>query len=97
MGFQRADCHRCRRSDGLIDGHHYVGTIAQAAAAIVKAGMDNITDDQAIAAVQAAVDQGLLAESDLDIALRRNFRVRFLMGEFDPPEIVPFNAIRIPR
>ncbi len=78
---------------GLIDGHHYVGTIAQAAAAIVKAGMDNITDDQAIAAVQAAVDQGLLAESDLDVALRRNFRVRFLMGEFDPPEIVPFNAI----
>jgi beta-glucosidase len=78
---------------GLIDGHHYVSTIAQAAAAIIKAGMDSITDDQAIAAVQAAVNQGLLAEADLDLALRRNFRVRFLMGEFDPPEMVPFNAI----
>ncbi|MGA2328820.1 MAG: glycoside hydrolase family 3 C-terminal domain-containing protein [Bryobacteraceae bacterium] len=78
---------------GLIDGHHYVSTIAQAAAAIVKAGMDSITDDQAIPAVQAAVNQGLLAESDLDLALRRNFRVRFLMGEFDPPEMVPFNTI----
>jgi beta-glucosidase len=78
---------------GLMDGHHYVSSLPEAAAAIVKAGMDSITDDQANSAVSAAIAQGLLTESDLDVALRRNFRVRFLMGEFDPPERVPYNAI----
>lgn len=77
----------------LVWGHLYVGSNAAAAAAIVKAGMDSLTDDQAVPATQAAIALGLLTEADLDLALRRNFRVRFLMGEFDPPEMVPFNSI----
>jgi len=78
---------------GLRDGHHYVSSLPEAAAAIVKAGMDSITDDLADESVRSAVALGLLTESDLDVALRRNFRVRFLMGEFDPPERVPYTAI----
>ena len=57
---------------GLVTGHRFAPDNATAAALIVKAGMDSITDTLAIPSVQAAIDGGLLAESDLDTALRRN-------------------------
>ncbi len=77
----------------LIRGHHYAATEASAAALIVKAGMDNISDDRAIPAVTAAVEQGLLAGTDLDAALRNTFRIRFQLGEFDPPGSVPYDSV----
>lgn len=36
---------------------------------------------------------GLVAEEDIDKSLRRLLRARFLLGMFDPPEIVPFAQI----
>jgi beta-glucosidase len=40
-----------------------------------------------------ALQQGLLTEGDIDQALRRILRVRFRLGEFDPPAMVPYKAI----
>ncbi len=43
--------------------------------------------------IPAAVRQGLLPEERLNDAVFRVMRDRFRLGEFDPPEIVPFSKI----
>lgn len=40
-----------------------------------------------------ALDQGLVSDAAVDEALFRVLRGRFLLGEFDPPESVPFRRI----
>ena len=37
-----------------------------------------------------AVKQGLLRETDIDVALKRLFTARFRLGLFDPPAMVPY-------
>src|ERR1043165_8991014 len=44
-------------------------------------------------AVRAAVKQGLISEAEIDRAVKRLFVVRFRLGMFDPPEMVPFSKI----
>jgi beta-glucosidase len=76
----------------LIAGHKLVGTMEEAAARSVLAGhdLDNIDFP---AALPKAIAKGLLSEKDLDQSLRRILKVRFRLGEFDPPEMVPYNKI----
>ena len=76
----------------LIAGHKLVSTMEEAAARSVLAGhdLDNIDFP---AALPKAIAKGLLSEKDLDQSLRRILKVRFRLGEFDPPEMVPYNKI----
>jgi beta-glucosidase len=67
----------------------YYGTQAEADAAILKAGLDSFTVDDTnggptTAAVNAALAQGLLSESDVDTAVRHILSIRVRLGEFDP-------------
>jgi beta-glucosidase len=39
------------------------------------------------------VSKGFLTEKDIDQSLRRVLKVRFRLGEFDPPEMVPYSKI----
>lgn len=67
-------------------------TLAEAAAKTVLAGTD--LDNGAYAEVlPEAVKDGYLSEADLDKALRRVLTVRFRLGVFDPPGMVPFSKI----
>ncbi len=43
--------------------------------------------------LEAAVEQGLVSEASVDEALVRVLRGRFLLGEFDPPESVPYRQV----
>ena len=97
-GYVVSDC------DAIVDmyeGHHFVNSQAEAAAAAIKTGMDNecadfftITkDDHDYKPFVDAVKQGLLAEADLDRSLRRLFTARMRLGLFDPPEKVPYANI----
>ncbi|SDJ39291.1 glycoside hydrolase family 3 protein [Streptomyces indicus] len=66
----------------------YFDTLAEADAAILKAGLDSFTTDDAnpantVAAVNTALKEGLLAESDIDTAVRHILDIRFRLGEFD--------------
>ncbi|MFC7308193.1 glycoside hydrolase family 3 C-terminal domain-containing protein [Streptomyces monticola] len=66
----------------------YFGTQAEANAAILKAGVDSFTTDdrgasKTIAAVKEALEEGLLAEPDIDTAVRHILDIRFRLGEFD--------------
>jgi len=94
-GYVVSDC------DAIVDifeGHHFVKSQAEAAAAAIKTGMDNecadfftITkDDHDYQPFVDAVKQGLLTEADLDVSLKRLFTARMRLGMFDPPSMVPY-------
>ncbi len=94
-GYVVSDC------DAIVDiyeGHHFVKSQAEAAAASLKKGMDSECADFFTIAKDShdyqpyidAVKQGLLTEADLDVALKRLFTARMRLGMFDPPEKVPY-------
>jgi beta-glucosidase len=76
----------------LMTDHKAVGSIEEAAAKSILAGhdLDNIDFP---GAVPKAVASGLLKEEDVDRSLRRVLKVRFRLGEFDPPSMVPYSGI----
>lgn len=81
---------------GTVRDHGYLDTYKEAVARSVKeGGIDSITDDSVVIkqALREALEEGMLAESDLDTALRNTFCVRFRLGEFDPEAGNPYAAI----
>ncbi|MEZ4641416.1 MAG: glycoside hydrolase family 3 C-terminal domain-containing protein [Chloroflexota bacterium] len=73
----------------IVTAQKYYATDAEGHAAAIKAGMDSFTDHDAdptltIAAIQAALDAGLLTEMDIDTAVSHIFSIRIRLGEFDP-------------
>lgn len=63
-----------------------------AVVAALKAGMNQYLDSYR-SELGAAFKEGLVAEADLDEALRRKFRVTLELGLLDPPELVPYAKI----
>jgi len=74
------------------DSHHYAKDAAEASALAIRAGND-LCSGGTYKALPDALKRGLLAEHDIDTALRRVLRLRFLLGQFDPPELVPYRSI----
>ena len=73
--------------------HKYYPDSAWGAAAAVKAGINQFLD-RAGNAVRKALSDGLLKESDINSVLRGSFRVMIKLGLIDPPELVPYSAIK---
>jgi len=97
-GYVVSDC------DAIVDifsGHHFTKSLAEAAAVSMNTGMDNecadffteATDNSDYVKYLDAVKQGLLRETDIDVALRRLFTARFRLGLFDPPAMIPYAQI----
>jgi len=76
----------------LVNSHKRYATIEEAAAKTILAGSD-LDNQEYPAALPKAVAKGFLTEKDIDQSLRRVLRVRFRLGEFDPPEMVPYSKI----
>jgi beta-glucosidase len=76
----------------LVETHHYFEDYAEAFAESLRRGTDNISEDtlKVTPIVREAVSRGLLQEEDLDRALLNVFRIRFRLGQFDPPEHDPY-------
>lgn len=72
--------------------HEYVKDAAEASALAIKAGND-LCSGPTYQALTAALKRGLVTEADIDKALRRLFLLRFKLGQFDPPECVPYRNI----
>ncbi len=97
-GFVVSDCGAVM---DIFASHQYTKSKEEAAAVSLKMGMDNecidftqkILDNSDYVKYLDAVKQGLLSEKDIDVALRRLFRASFLLGMFDPPEMVPYARI----
>lgn len=83
----------CGAVSDMVYGHHFFKTGAEAAAASILAGCDLNCGDMYSQHLKEALDKGLLEEKDLDLALERVLSARFRLGEFDPPEMVPYSSI----
>jgi len=73
----------------LTGSEKYYATQAEADAAVIKAGLNSFTVDDAngtptVTAIKQALDQGLLTVHDIDVAAGNALSVRFRLGEFDP-------------
>lgn len=73
----------------LVGDQQYYPTLAEGDAAALKAGIDSFTDNSAspaptITAINSALQQGLLVESDIDEAVSHILAIRVRLGEFDP-------------
>ncbi|MBN1300530.1 MAG: glycoside hydrolase family 3 C-terminal domain-containing protein [Melioribacteraceae bacterium] len=77
----------------MLYGHHFFKTGAEAVARSILAGCDLNCGSAYREYLQDALDEGLLDENDLDRALERVLSARFRLGEFDPPEVVPYTSI----
>ncbi|MCF8381026.1 MAG: glycoside hydrolase family 3 C-terminal domain-containing protein [Bacteroidales bacterium] len=74
-------------------GHHeVVETAAEAAALAFKRGTD-VNCGSVSPSLVESVEQGLITEAELDVAVRRLLTARFKMGMFDPDEMVPYSKI----
>lgn len=100
-GFKGHVVSDCDSIADIERGHHYAKTVAEAAAISLKLGVDNDCAEYGRAAGATsdydryvdAMKQGLVNQAVVDASLRRLFTVRMRLGLFDPPSMVPFNAI----
>jgi beta-glucosidase len=92
-GFQGYVVSDCDAIWDIANSHHWTSTTTEAAAKALLAGTDLNCGQTYPKELQAALDQGLVAESDVDAALVRVLRARFLLGEFDSASEVAYRSI----
>jgi beta-glucosidase len=78
--------------EDMVNSYKKYATLEEAAAAAIKVGSD-LDNSAFIPSLPGALAKGLLTEADVDRALRRVLKVRFRLGEFDPPDRVPYTQI----
>jgi beta-glucosidase len=76
----------------LVTAHKYFKTPEEAAAACIKAGINQFLDNYE-AGVKTALELKMLREADIDEVLRGVFRVMIKLGQLDPPEMVPYSKV----
>jgi beta-glucosidase len=77
----------------LVGNQHYYDTLEDAVTAIVQTGTSVLVESAIQTQIAMAVTDGLLSDEDLDAAARPLLRVRFRLGDFDPPSYVPYKSI----
>jgi len=92
-GFEGYVVSDCGAINDMLYGHHFFKTGAEAAARSILAGCDLNCGGEYRQYLQEALDKGLLEVKDIDRALERVLSARFRLGEFDPPETVPYSSI----
>ncbi len=91
-GFDGYVVSDCGAIDDIYKFHQIVETPEKAAALGVSHGCD-LECGNTYRALKGALEQELIAEQDIDIAVRRLMRARFKLGMFDPPGRVPYAQI----
>src|SRR5271166_2488069 len=71
---------------------HYYPSPTEAVAGCVKAGI-SVFLDRYDAPLHDALEKKLVTEADIERNIRGNIRMRMRLGEFDPPELSPYNNI----
>jgi beta-glucosidase len=91
-GFDGYIVSDCGAISDIYIGHKRAADAAEASARAVKAGCD-LSCGSEYQALAEAVQKGMISEAEIDIAVERLFTARFRLGEFDPPERVPYARI----
>jgi beta-glucosidase len=79
-------------TEDMVRSYKKYATLEEATAAAIKNGSD-LDNSAFIPSIPGALAKGLLTEKDLDQSLRRVLKVRFRLGEFDPPGMNPYTKI----
>jgi beta-glucosidase len=82
----------CAAIEDIYKGHKFVKTAEEASAIAVKSGTDLTCGREYTALIQAVKDK-LITEAEIDVAVERLMKMRFQLGMFDPPELVPYARI----
>ncbi len=92
LGFKGYVVSDCGAVHDIYSGHKKASSLEEASAMAVKAGcdLDCGTEYHTLA---EAVKQGLIGEEEIDVAVKRLMKARFLLGMFDPPERVKYAQI----
>ncbi len=88
-GYIVSDCDSIR---DIFATHKIVPTAEEASALGIKRGCD-LDCGNTYKAIAGAIQQGLLTEKELDVAVKRLFTARMKLGMFDPPETVKWARI----
>ena len=78
----------------LVTDHKYYPDLNKAAAACLRAGINQFLDRYR-EGVYAALANGYMTEATIDSVIKGNFRVMIKLGLLDPPEMVPYNKIGV--
>lgn len=93
-GFDGYVVSDCGAIDDILNNHHYVATAPMACAVAVKAGCDiDCGDAMYQKNLVQAVKEKLISEDYINTSVKRLFMARFKLGEFDPPQMVPYTKI----
>jgi beta-glucosidase len=79
----------------LVADHKYYPNLNKAAAACVRAGINQFLDRAYREGVEGALADGYMTEAAIDSVLKGNFRVMIKLGLLDPPEMVPYSSIGV--
>jgi beta-glucosidase len=98
-GFEGYVVSDCGAVSDVVNQHKYETDPEKAVALIVKSGLD--LECETCESEQFMFDQyllgaynnGYITEDEIDIAVKRLFRARMRLGEFDPPEMVPYSNL----
>src|SRR4029078_10312543 len=93
-GFQGFFATDGQAPSNLVTGHHSFTSLDQSIGAIVSGGTGVLLQSMTATSVKNDVQAGTLTGDDIDAALRPVLRVRFRLGELDPPEMVPYSSIQ---
>lgn len=89
-GYVTSDCGGVT---DILTGHNYANSNAEAAAYGLHAGVDTDCGQVYQTSSIDALNDGLITEADMDMALLHLFTVRMRSGEFDPAKLVPYSSI----
>ncbi len=98
-GFKGYVVSDCGAISDIVHRHKYETDPEKAVAEAVKAGTDlecetcQTEDFMYDKYLQDAVEAGYISEDVIDKSVKRLFRARFLLGEFDPDKQVPYTDI----
>jgi beta-glucosidase len=92
-GFNGYVVSDCDAIADIYQTHHYVQTAPEAAAAAIKAGSDLNCGDTLSRYLTQAVEDKLVTEEPIRAALTRILTGRFLLGEFDAQDHVPWSSL----
>lgn len=98
-GFKGFVVSDCGAISDLVHTHKYETDPEKAVAMAVKAGCDmeceTCETEQLLydKYLPGAAEKGYISEAEIDIAVKRIFRIRFLLGEFDDENLNPYNNI----
>ena len=92
-GYVTSDCGAI---EDFYTTHNTHPDAASAAADAVLNGTDcECSGTGAYRALADAIGEGLITEEDMDVSLKRLFKIRFQLGMFDPDERVPYSNIPV--